>query len=138
MKGLNLKQLLAVIVGVFLMVAILLPAAALAADKGPQRAAVTVTTNSATVSPPIGDTARFAPQWMTLTAPAGVTSAVTYVASGHTGTVSAAAATGLLVLTNVPTMFYGDYFKVVSSADTNGTLLGSNSISVKVIGTVFD
>lgn len=116
----------------------LLPLALLAGDKGPQRATATATTNSTAVYPPIGDTGRFVAQWITLTAPAGVTSAVTYVASGHTGTIAAAAATGLISLTNVPTMFYGDYFSVVSSSDTNGTLLGSNSIAVKVIGTVFD
>jgi hypothetical protein len=116
----------------------LLPLALLAGDKGPQRAEATVTTNSTAVAPPIGDTGRFDAQWIALQAPAGVTSAVSYVASGHTGTIAAAATTGLISLTNVPTMFYGDYFRVVGNTDTNFTTLGSNSISVKVIGKVFD
>lgn len=115
-----------------------LSAPALAGDKGPQRATATVTTNSAAVQPPIGDTGRFTPQWLTLSAPAGVTSTVKWVASGATGTISTTAASGLLSLTNVPTMFFGDHFTVVPSADTNGVALGTNSITVKVIGFVFD
>jgi hypothetical protein len=133
--GFTLVQLLMVVA---IMSIILVPVALLAADRGPQRATSTVTTNSAAVAIPIGDTGRFTPRWMTLSAPSGVTSAVYYVASGYTGTVNATAASGLLSLTNVPTMFYGDSFRVVPSSDTNGVQLATNSITIKVIGDVFD
>lgn len=136
MKGMNLKGLAAAALTACILALIAVPA--IAADKGPQRTSTTVTTNSVSVLPPIGETGRFTPQWMTLAAPAGVTSTVKWIASGVTGTISATAASGLLSLTNIPTMFHGDYFTVVSSTDTNGTLLATNSIAVKLIGTVFD
>lgn len=131
--SLKLADLLAIIVVCMLLVFLLCPAPAQARDLGPQKAVSTVTTNSASVSIPIGDTGRFTPTHLLISGiPSGSTQAVSYVASGYTGSVSAATTANLIALTNIPPMFYGDGFLVTGSA------LTTNSLTVTVIGTVFD
>lgn len=111
----------------------LLGLSAQARDLGPQKVVSTVTTNSAVVAIPISETGRFTPTHLLIAGiPAGSTQAVTYVASGYTGTVSAATTANLIALTNIPTMFYGDRFLV------SGNALTTNSLTVTVIGEVFD
>ena len=111
-----------------------------AAELGAQRATSSVSTNSATALPPIGDTGRFDPEVMYLDGPAGVTAAVYWVSSGYTGTVSAATAvdSAMLSLTSVPSMFFGDSFLVVANTSTSYPTLGTNLISATVVGSVFD
>lgn len=127
------RMFLALLVGAALALAAPAPEA-VANDKGPQFADSTIRTNNAVVQIPIGETGRFTPQYLVLTGlPALGTSVVSYVASGHTGVVSAATTASLLTLTNIPPMFYGDYFLVVNSA-----LTGTNTFGARVIGVVFD
>ncbi|HMP97229.1 MAG TPA: hypothetical protein PKA51_09935, partial [Kiritimatiellia bacterium] len=105
-----------------------------ARDLGPQFAESTIRTNNTIVAIPIGETGRFMPQYLVLRGvPAGSTQAISYVASGHTGVVSAATTASLIALTNIPPMFFGDYFLVVP----NG-LSSTNTFKARTIGAVFD
>ncbi len=135
-----MKKLLTITACVAAIVAMLLPA--FAGEKGPQRKTTAVYTNSTsgTVAiPTLGDTSRFTPQWMLIgNIPADCTQAVYYIcntgtSSAVTGTVSAATTASLLSLTNVPTLFTGDVFRVTTQA-----ALGATCLWVTVIGTVYD
>jgi hypothetical protein len=138
MNRLTLKALLSFIAIVAILVAVLMPVPAQAADRGPQIQTTYVTTNSPTVALPISDTGRFTPTWLLVTPPSGCTSAVYYVVGGITGTLTAATAGGIIAATNIPTMFYGDSFRVVPDSSTNNTALSTNRITVRAIGNVWD
>jgi len=127
------KMLSALMVGAALALAATAPDA-MAVDKGPQYVDSTIRTNSTTVAIPIGETGRFTPTWLALTrVPAGSTQAISYVASGVTGVISAATTATLIAITNVPPMFYGDYFVVAP-----GGLTSTNTFRVRAIGNVYD
>jgi len=109
---------------------------AVAADRGPQKQATSVTTNHspATVALPISDTGRFDPAWLVVSGSfGGTTQAVSYVSGTYTGSVNAAvSATGIIPATNIPTLFPGDKFLMTSTG------LGTNTVTVTAIGRVFD
>lgn len=105
-----------------------------ARDLGPQAFESTISTNNSKVDLPIGETGRFTPEALIFSGLPASTQAISYVASGYTGVISAASTASLVWLTNnIPTMFYGDHVRVVP----NG-LSGTNTFKVKVIGRVFD
>ena len=107
---------------------------AIAADRGQQKQATTIATNTASnvIALPIGDTGRFDPTWLVLVGGfGGTTQTVSYVAQGYTGTVATVTAAGVTAITNVPTLFNGDKLIMTSSGTTN-------TITATVIGRVTD
>jgi len=128
------KLMFSLLMGVIAVMAAMTPNTAVAAEKGPQYQESTISTNNTTVGLPIGETGRFTAQYLILRGvPSGSTQAISYVASGYTGVVSAATTANLIALTNVPPMFWGDYFIV----SPNG-LTSTNTFKVRAVGTVFD
>jgi len=107
---------------------------AIASDKGPQRYSATLVNGAGTLTPVSADAiGRFTPQYLVFAASNTETQTVSAVVSGVTltvGTKVISAGSAMLAITNLPTMFPGDYFSIASST-TNGI-----TNVVHVIGTL--